>query len=183
MSIKENKASVVTDEINNFTSNSIRLKSGKELEADLIVTATGLNLKLLGGVDLLVDGKKIEISSTMTYKSMMFSDVPNFISTFGYLNASWTLKADLTSQYACRLINLMDKKNYKYCSPRIPSNVIEDKNWLAADFSSGYIQRAKHLFPKQGNKAPWKNYQNYIKDWFDIKFNKLHDSSMKFYTE
>jgi monooxygenase len=183
MSIKENKASVVTDEINNFTSNSIRLKSGKELEADLIVTATGLNLKLLGGVNLLVDGKKIEISSTMTYKSMMFSDVPNFISTFGYLNASWTLKADLTSQYACRLINLMDKKNYKYCSPRIPSNVIEDKNWLAADFSSGYIQRAKHLFPKQGNKAPWKNYQNYIKDWFDIKFNKLHDSSMKFYTK
>lgn len=183
MSIKENKASVVTDEINNFTSNSIRLKSGKELEADLIVTATGLNLKLLGGVDLLVDGKKIEISSTMTYKSMMFSDVPNFISTFGYLNASWTLKADLTSQYACRLINLMDKKNYKYCSPRIPCNVIEDKNWLAADFSSGYIQRAKHLFPKQGNKAPWKNYQNYIKDWFDIKFNKLHDSSMKFYTK
>lgn len=183
MSIKENKASVVTDEINNFTSNSIRLKSGKELEADLIVTATGLNLKLLGGVELLVDGKKIEISSTMTYKSMMFSDVPNFISTFGYLNASWTLKADLTSQYACRLINLMDKKNYKYCSPRIPCNVIEDKNWLAADFSSGYIQRAKHLFPKQGNKAPWKNYQNYIKDWFDIKFNKLHDSSMKFYTK
>lgn len=183
LSIKENKASVVTDEISNFTSNSIKLKSGKELDADLIVTATGLNLKLLGGVDLIVDGKTVEISSTMTYKSMMFSDVPNFISTFGYLNASWTLKADLTSQYACRLINLMDKKSYKYCSPKIPSNVEEDKDWLAADFSSGYIQRAKHLFPKQGNKAPWKNYQNYIKDWFDIKYNKLQDPSMKFYSK
>ena len=183
LSIKENKASVVTDEISNFTSNSIKLKSGKELDADLIVTATGLNLKLLGGVDLIVDGKTVEISSTMTYKSMMFSDVPNFISTFGYLNASWTLKADLTSQYACRLINLMDKKSYKYCSPKIPFNVEEDKDWLAADFSSGYIQRAKHLFPKQGNKAPWKNYQNYIKDWFDIKYNKLQDPSMKFYSK
>ena len=105
LSIKENKASVVTDEISNFTSNSIKLKSGKELDADLIVTATGLNLKLLGGVDLIVDGKTVEISSTMTYKSMMFSDVPNFISTFGYLNASWTLKADLTSQYACRPVS------------------------------------------------------------------------------
>jgi hypothetical protein len=119
----------------------------------------------------------------MTYKSMMFSDVPNLISTFGYINASWTLKADLTSQYACRLINLMDKHKYKYCTPKIPDNVEEDKDWLASEFSSGYIQRAKHLFPKQGNRAPWKNYQNYIKDWFDIKYNKLQDPSMIFYSE
>ena len=114
---------------------------------------------------------------------MMFSDVPNFISTFGYINASWTLKADLTSQYACRLINFMDKNKHKYCTPKIPNNVQEDRDWLASEFSSGYIQRAKHLFPKQGNKAPWKNYQNYIKDWFDIKYNKLQDPSMIFYSE
>ena len=182
-SIKENKASVVTDEIANFTNNSICLKSGDELPADLIVTATGLNLELLGGVEIVVDGKIIDTSQTMTYKSMMFSDVPNFISTFGYINASWTLKADLTSQYACRLINLMDKNKYKYCTPKIPDNVEEDRDWLASEFSSGYIQRAKHLFPKQGNKAPWKNYQNYIKDWFDIKYNKLQDPSMIFYSE
>ena len=182
-SIKENKASVVTDKIRNFTSNSILLESGEKIDADLIVTATGLNLKLLGGIELVVDGKKTDTSQTMTYKSMMFSDIPNFISTFGYINASWTLKADLTSQYACRLINMMDKKNYQYCVPRIPHDVEEDKDWLASEFSSGYIQRAKHLFPKQGNKAPWRNYQNYIKDWFDIKYKNLRDPSMQFYSK
>ena len=182
-SIKDKKAEVVTDLIVGFESKSILLQSGKKIPADLIVTATGLNLELFGGVQLFIDGSNIKASSTMTYKSMMFSGIPNFISTFGYINASWTLKADLTSQYACRLINLMERKGYNYCCPVVPKNVDEDMDWLASEFSSGYIHRSKHLFPKQGNKAPWKNYQNYIKDWFDIKFNKLQDSSMRFYSK
>ena len=116
----------------------------------------------------------------MTYKSMMFSGIPNFVNSFGYINASWTLKADLTCEFACRLINYMDKNNYKHCVPTIPSDVKAEDDWLATEFSSGYIHRAIHLFPKQGNRSPWINTQNYVKDFLGIKYGRLHDDSMQF---
>ena len=119
----------------------------------------------------------------MTYKSMMFSGVPNFINSFGYINASWTLKADLTCEYACRLINYMDKNGYKHCFPQIPNDVKEEKDWLATEFSSGYIHRAIHLFPKQGSRSPWVNTQNYFKDFFGIKFGRINDDSIHFTTQ
>src|SRR5690606_36510823 len=118
-SIKEGRASVVTDHIDTFTEKGILLKSGKELEADVIVTATGLNLKVLGGIDLTVDGRHVDFSQTMSYKGMMYSDVPNFASAFGYTNASWTLKCDLTCEYVCRLINHMDETGTRQATPRL----------------------------------------------------------------
>ena len=179
-SIRDNRASVVTDHIDKFTSKGIKLKSGQNIEADVVVTATGLNLQSFGGVQVHVDGKLVEPSETMTYKSMMFSGIPNFVNSFGYINASWTLKADLTCEYACRLINYLDQNNYSHCVPRVPVDVKAEKDWLATEFSSGYIHRAIHLFPQQGNRSPWINTQNYFKDFFGIKFGRLNDDSIHF---
>ena len=179
-SIKDNRATVVTDHIEQFTGSGIKLKSGQELSADAIVTATGLNLQQFGGVKIHIDGKFMNPAETMTYKSMMFSGIPNFINSFGYINASWTLKADLTCEYACRLINYLDKNNYSHCTPRIPIDVKEEKDWLATEFSSGYIHRAIHLFPKQGSRSPWVNTQNYFKDFVGIKYGRLNDDSIHF---
>ena len=179
-SIRENRASVVTDHIDKFTSKGIKLKSGQNIEADVVVTATGLNLQSFGGVQVHIDGMLVEPSKTMTYKSMMFSGIPNFVNSFGYINASWTLKADLTCEYACRLINYLDQNNYSHCVPRVPVDVKAEKDWLATEFSSGYIHRAIHLFPQQGNRSPWINTQNYFKDFFGIKFGRLNDDSIHF---
>ena len=121
----------------------------------------------------------VKVSDTMTYKSMMYSGIPNFVNSFGYINASWTLKADITSEYVCRLIKHMDKNNFKKCCPEIPADVEESKDWLE-DWSSGYIQRSIHKFAKQGNKKPWVNYQDYLKDWFDVKFGKMEDGNLQF---
>ena len=126
-SIKEGRASVVTDHIDTFTEKGILLKSGKELEADVIVTATGLNLKVLGGIDLTVDGRHVDFSQTMSYKGMMYSDVPNFASAFGYTNASWTLKCDLTCEYVCRLINHMDETGTRQATPRLKDGSVEEE--------------------------------------------------------
>ena len=179
-SLRENRATIVTDHIDEFTQNGIKLKSGIELNADIIVTATGLNLQQFGGIQLSIDDQQINPADTMTYKSMMFSGIPNFVNSFGYINASWTLKADLTCEFACRLINYMDKNNYKHCVPTIPSDVKAEDDWLATEFSSGYIHRAIHLFPKQGNRSPWINTQNYVKDFLGIKYGRIHDDSMHF---
>ena len=143
-SIKNKKASVVTDQIDHFTDKGIKLKSGDELGADLVVTATGLNMELLSNIELIVDEEKIDLSKTITYKGMMFSGVPNLVSTFGYTNASWTLGADLTSEYVCRLINLMEKKSLKKCCPEANDNIEQDENYL--NLSSGYIERSKNFF-------------------------------------
>jgi cation diffusion facilitator CzcD-associated flavoprotein CzcO len=177
-SINNKKASIVTDEINCFTRNGIKLKSGDELAADLVVTATGLNMELLSNIDLIVDKSKIDLSNTVTYKGMMFSGVPNLVSTFGYTNASWTLGADLTSEYVCRLLNLMEKKSVTKCCPEANESIEKDENWL--NLSSGYIERSKDIFPKQGKEEPWKNNQNFIKDIFQIRYGDLKDDDMKF---
>jgi monooxygenase len=175
--IKDGRVSVVTDTIDTFTETGIRLKSGRDLDADLIVTATGLDLIALGGVELSVDGRRVEPGRSMTYKGMMYSDVPNMAIAVGYTNASWTLKCDLTCAYVCRLINHMDRHGYRQCTPRRDPSVAEQP-WV--DFSSGYVQRALDKFPKQGSKAPWRLYQNYARDLLALKFGSVRDEAIEF---
>jgi len=151
-SIREGKASVVTDEIETFTEKGLLLRSGQELEADIIVTATGLKVQLMGGMEICVGGKQVNLSHTMAYKGMMYSDIPNLASSFGYTNASWTLKSDLTAEYVCRLLRHMDAHGYNTCTPRKRDTSIAEES--AIDFSSGYIQRAKDVLPKQGSQRP-----------------------------
>jgi monooxygenase len=177
-SIKDGRASVVTNEIDSFTETGIRLKDGSELAADIIVTATGLNLQVLGGMEVSVDGRKVDPAKTLNYKGMMYSDVPNMASSFGYTNASWTLKCDLTCEYVCRLINYMDRRGYKQCVPRNLDPSITEEPWI--DFSSGYVQRSIAKMPKQGSKRPWKLYQNYALDIVTLRFGKVDDGVMQY---
>ena len=172
------RASIVTDHIETFTERGIKLKSGQELEADLIVSATGLNLLALGGTQLVVDGKPVELSKTMGYKGMMLSGVPNFAVALGYTNASWTLKCDLVCEYVCRLLNHMQQHGYSQCVPRNNDPTVAELPFI--DFSSGYVQRSIHLFPKQGSKAPWKLYQNYVLDLLNLRYGKVDDGAMEF---
>jgi monooxygenase len=176
--IKQGKASVVTDHIERFTEKGIKLKSGKELDADIIVTATGLNLQMVGGTELVVDGRKVDTGKTYAYKGAMFSDVPNLVSVFGYTNASWTLRADLISEYACRLINYLDEYNLDQATPRMELEEIDEKPFV--DFSSGYFQRAQHLLPKQTAQAPWKQNQSYVHDMMDLRYGVLEDGTLEF---
>jgi cation diffusion facilitator CzcD-associated flavoprotein CzcO len=176
--IRSGRASVVTDHIERFTETGIVLRSGQVLEADLVATATGLQMKVLGGVQVDTDGKRVDFSNTFAYKGMMFSDVPNFASCFGYTNASWTLKCDLTCAYVCRLLNLMERRGYRSCVPRVGPTSIEPRPWI--DFSSGYIRRSIAQFPKQGARAPWKLYQNYALDTLSLKLGRLEDDAMEF---
>ena len=177
-SIRKKQTSVVTDTIDKFTATGIKLESGKTLAADLIVTATGLNLEICSNINLKVDGKDINLPDTVTYKGMMFSGVPNLVSTFGYTNASWTLGADLTSEYVCRLLNYMKKGSIKKCCPEANSKIENNDEWL--NLTSGYIRRSKDIFPKQGNRSPWTNNQNFLKDIFQIRYGKINDGEIKF---
>lgn len=176
--IRQGKASVVTDHIDTFTKTGIRLKSGQELQADMIITATGLNLQLLGGMKVQVDGQPFEMTETLNYRGVMFKDLPNLAMIFGYTNASWTLKADLSSEYICRLLKHMDKHGLRQCTPRNYDSSLAIEPFLG--LASGYIQRAKNVLPKQGNKAPWKLYQNYALDLANLRFSKLEDGAMTF---
>ena len=177
-SIREGRASVVTDTIDSFTPEGIKLASGKTLDADIIVTATGLKLILLGGMQVSVDGEVKDLGKGMSYKGMMYQDVPNLASAFGYTNASWTLKCDLTCEYVNRLINYMDKRGFAACTPRLNDPDVKPLPWL--DFSSGYVQRALDILPKQGSKKPWKLYQNYALDMMALRMGKLNDGTMEF---
>ena len=176
--IKAGRASVITDHIETFTEKGVRLTSGLELEADLIVTATGLNLEVLNGVQITVDGERVDPARTLSYKGMMYSGVPNLASSFGYTNASWTLKCDLTCEYVCRLLNHMQKRGLRQCTPRNSDASITAQPWI--DFSSGYVQRSLHKFPKQGSRAPWKLHQNYARDILLLRFGRLEDGVMEF---
>src|ERR1700731_2862506 len=176
--IKSGRASIVTDTIEMFTENGLPLQSGKELEADIIVAATGLVLELMGGLEASVDGRTVEFAKTLNYKGMMFSDVPNLASSFGYTNASWTLKCDLTCGYLCRLINYMDRHGYKQCMPHNIDPSISELPWLT--FSSGYVQRSVAKMPKQGSKRPWRLYQNYALDIVTLRFGKVDDGVMQY---
>ncbi len=176
--INSGKAEVVTDTIDKFTKDGILLNSGEVIDADIIVTATGLNMQLLNGIDITIDNQKLDISERIQYKTMMFSDVPNLIATFGYTTASWTLGADLTSEYACKLINLMDSKGMDYFYPEAGPDVEGNGDFL--DLNSGYIQRVADKLPKQGSRDPWINTQNYLKDLFQVRFKSIEDSDLKF---
>ncbi|HTE79888.1 MAG TPA: NAD(P)/FAD-dependent oxidoreductase, partial [Reyranella sp.] len=176
--IRQGKVSVVTDQIESFTETGIKLKSGAELTADLVVTATGLVLVPVGGATLTVDGEPVDLSRRFIYKGMMYSDVPNLASVFGYTNASWTLKADLVCEYVCRLLNHMDRNGFRQCTPRNGDPSLQEEPWVS--FSSGYIQRALAQQPKQGSKRPWKLYQNYALDLLSLRFGKLRDAAMVF---
>jgi monooxygenase len=176
--IKSGKADIVTDTITSFTPTGIRLQSGRELAADIIVTATGLKMLLLGGINVMVDGTPVRFAETMNFKGVMFSDVPNLFAAFGYTNASWTLKCDLTCAYVARLINYMDRRGYVACTPRRHDPTVTPEPLI--DFSSGYIQRAIDQFPRQGSRKPWKLYQNYVKDLLSLKFGPVDDGALEF---
>ena len=176
-SLRAGTASVVTDEIKTFTETGLRLKSGADLPADIVVTATGLNLILLGGIQFTIDGVPTRLAQSMSYKGMMFSDVPNLAAAFGYTNASWTLKADLTSEYVCRLLGFMDRHGYAQCTPEREPGVAEEP---VIDFTSGYVQRGLDQLPRQGNRKPWKLHQNYARDLLALRFGKVDDGTMQF---
>lgn len=176
--IKAGTASVVTDHVDTFTETGIRLRSGAELEADIIITATGLELLFIGGVRLSVDGEEVELPSRLTYKGMMIEGVPNFALAIGYTNASWTLKCDLTCDYVCRLLNHMRATGQRQCTP------VNDDASVTGDpllgLSSGYVQRSAHLFPKQGSRFPWQVHQSYLRDYRALKLRDVTDEAMEF---
>jgi monooxygenase len=176
--IKAGHASVVTDHIETFTPTGIRLKSGQELEADVVVSATGLVLEVWNGMEIVVDGQRVDASTTLSYKGMMYEGVPNMASAFGYTNASWTLKCDLTCEYVCRVLNHLKATGQRQATPVNTDPSVTFEPWL--DFSSGYVQRAMAKFPKQGNKVPWKLNQNYAMDLMSLRYAKLEDGVLRF---
>ena len=176
--LKSGQASVVTDHIETFDATGIKLKSGEHIDADIVVTATGLDLSFLGDVPLEVDGKAVEPNQLLNYKGLMYSGLPNLASVFGYTNASWTLKADLTSEYMCRLLNRMDQTGKAAATPTNTDPGIETTDWL--EFSSGYVQRSLSRFPRQATIKPWKLNQNYAKDMMTLRFSKLDDGVLQF---
>jgi monooxygenase len=176
--INEGRVSIATDTIERFTEKGLKLTGGGEIEADVIVVATGLALQQFGGAELSVDGAKVDLSQTLNYKGMMFSDVPNLAATFGYTNASWTLKADLIGQYVCRILNTMDAKGMKIAVAHNDDPNMPTENFV--DFTSGYFQRALETLPKQGARKPWRLYQNYAKDLLSLRYGKIEDGALRF---
>jgi len=172
------KVGVVTDTIARFTETGIALSSGRTLEADIVVTATGLVVKLLGGIALAVDGVPVEVAKRFNYKGMMLNDVPNLLLSFGYTNASWTLKCDLTARWFCRLLRHMDRHGQTIAMPRLPEGEMERQPML--DFSSGYVARAAQAMPAQGPEAPWRVHQNYLKDVAALSLRPIADGVMEF---
>ncbi|NLS27144.1 FAD-containing monooxygenase EthA [Sphingomonas sp. S2M10] len=170
--IRDGRAEVVTDRIDHFTPTGLKLQSGRALDADLVVTATGLEVQLMGGVPVAVDGETVDWSERLTYKGMMFSGVPNFAIAFGYTNASWTLKADLTAAYVTRLLGAMAKRGMRQVTPQ-PVGPVEPEPFL--DFTSGYVQRALRLLPRQGHRKPWRVHQSYTRDLLALKFGSIDD--------
>ncbi|HLR17093.1 MAG TPA: NAD(P)/FAD-dependent oxidoreductase [Alcanivoracaceae bacterium] len=176
--LREGKGSVVTDHIEAFTETGIQLKSGEHLEADIIISATGLELQLLGNAQLSVDDQPYDISKAIAYRSLMFSNLPNVAMIFGYTNSSWTLKADIGAEYICRILTNMERRGMRQVMPVLKDTNIKTRPFL--DFSAGYVQRALDAFPKQGTKAPWKVKQNYLFDFIMLKLSKLDDGILQF---
>ncbi|AHH99451.1 NAD(P)/FAD-dependent oxidoreductase [Kutzneria viridogrisea] len=176
--VRRGRASVVTDRIERFTEQGIRLASGEELPADVIVTATGLNLLLLGGMTLTVDGEPVDLGKTVGYKGMMLSGVPNLALAIGYTNASWTLKVDLVGQYVTRLLQHMDRNGFQQCTPRAPGP--DQELTPLIDLKSGYVLRSVDVLPKQGARVPWRLRQNYSRDVLQLRFGSVDDEGMRF---
>jgi monooxygenase len=178
--LRAGTASVVTDEIETFTPTGIRLRSGEELEADLVVTATGLQMVALGKIELTVDGRSVDPHDTFVYKGMMLSGVPNLAWCIGYTNNSWTLRSDLTSQYVCRLLNHLDRTGTSICVAEIDPAEYDAPPRPVVDLSSGYIRRAANILPRQGSYGPWRLRQNYPRDFLTLRYTSLDDGSMHF---
>lgn len=176
--IRKGNADVVTDTIERFTEKGIQLTSGEHLDADIIVTATGLNIRFFGGAEVLRNGVPMDLSTSVAFKGMMLSGVPNMVFTFGYTNASWTLKADLTSEYVAKLLNYMDTHGYDTVVPEEPGEQVERRPFV--DLSSGYILRAIDRLPKSGSDAPWRLKQNYLVDLRVIRQGRVDDPALHF---
>jgi monooxygenase len=176
--IRHGRAEVVTDTIDRFTPTGIRLNSGQELPADIIITATGLNLQLFGGATVTVDGQPVDLTKTMAYKGMMLSGLPNMIYTVGYTNASWTLKADLVSEFACRVLNYMDANGFDTVVVEHPGSDVEERPFM--EFTPGYVLRSLDELPKQGSRTPWRLNQNYLRDIPLIRRGKIADEGLRF---
>lgn len=172
------RASIVTDTIDTFTEDGIALSSGRTLGADVIVTATGLNLLMMGGIDISVDGRPVDVSETVAYKGMMLSGVPNFAFAVGYTNASWTLKVDLVSNYVCRLLDHLEAHGYRQVTPQRPDPSVELRPLI--DLTSGYVQRSIDELPKQTPRAPWQLHQNYVRDVAMFRRGELDDEGVRF---
>jgi cation diffusion facilitator CzcD-associated flavoprotein CzcO len=177
-SIRDGKASVVTGQIAAFDEHELRMESGEKVAADIVVTATGLQLLALGGIQLTVDGEDVRLPETMAYKATMLSGVPNFAITIGYTNASWTLKADLVSEFVCRLLRYMDRHGYDVCVPENDDPRVTERPLL--DFAAGYILRSMHEFPKSGSRAPWRLGLSYLNDVVSLRHGRLGDGALKF---
>ncbi|MFN0109730.1 MAG: flavin-containing monooxygenase [Blastocatellia bacterium] len=178
IALREKRASIVTDLIDSFTPTGLKMKSGEHLDADIIVTATGLDLVAMGGASLTVDGQPVQLNKTVNYKGCMLTGVPNMSFVFGYTNASWTLKADLLCAYLCRLLNYMDKQGHRQVTVRLNDPEVQELPLL--DLTSGYVQRAMERFPRQGSKLPWRLYQNYFFDTLMIRFGSIKDDALEF---
>ncbi len=176
--LSDGSASIVTDKIETFTARGIKLASGGELEADVIVTATGLNLIALGGIEVSRDGEPLDLPSHMVYKGMMLSDVPNLAMSVGYTNASWTLKCDLTCEYVCRLLNHMDRHGYREATPVQDDPTLTPQPLI--DLDSGYVLRSVEDFPTQGSRRPWRLHQNYALDVMSLRLGQLEDGTLRF---
>jgi monooxygenase len=176
--IKKGTASVVTDHIDRFTERGVLLESGAELEADIIVTATGLELQFAGGIEMTVDGDKVDLPNLLTYKGMMLEGVPNAAMAIGYTNASWTLKCDLTCQYVTRLVNHMHDTGLRQCTAVNSDPTVTPQPLLG--LSSGYVTRSVDKFPKQGSRFPWQVYQSYLRDYRALRLKGIHDDAMVF---
>ena len=176
--LKAERASVVTDHIETFTETGIKLKSGEHLDADIIITATGLQMQIMNELDISLDGVKTAVPEHLVYKGVMLSDIPNMAFTMGYSNASWTLKADLTSSWLCRLLNFMSKKGYASCVPELDSSEVDTE--VIMNLDSGYVQRSIGKVPQQGTKAPWQQLHNYLKDRVELSMKSLDDGVLKF---
>jgi cation diffusion facilitator CzcD-associated flavoprotein CzcO len=176
--ISAGSASVVTDRIASFTPSGIALESGGKLDADIIVTATGLRLLALGGIALSVDGQEVKLPEKFTYKGLMLSGVPNCAYTFGYTNASWTLRADLIAEYVTRLLRYMASRGYDQVVPVNDDPAAGTAPLL--DFQSGYVQRSIHEFPKAGSRAPWRMVMSYPYDMLALRFGRISDGALRF---
>jgi monooxygenase len=176
--MRDGRVSIVTDRIETFTEDALLLASGERLDADIVVTATGLVLKLFSGMQLVVDDAPVDLPQTLVYKGMMFSDVPNLAFAVGYTNASWTLKCDLAAEYVCRLLRHMEQHGYAVCTPRVNDADVGEQPVI--DFNSGYVLRALDSLPRQGLKTPWRLHQNYVRDLSLMRHGRMEDGAMEF---
>ena len=176
--LQSDKADIVTDRITSFEGRTVRLHSGKTLKADILVTATGLVVELFGRIEVVVDGRPVRPQDHLLYKGAMLNDVPNLIFSLGYTNMSWTLKCDLTARFVCRLLNFMEKQGYSTFCPQLNDPEVEPEQLI--DFSSGYLQRALPILPRQGSKSPWKLHQSYLADLLQTGLAPLDDGVMQF---